>query len=185
MKLSRKRIAILATDGFEQSELLKPLQALKDEGATVDIISPRKGTIKGWNKDTWGKDVHVDKMLSEANSSDYDGLVLPGGVINPDQLSRNKEAVEFVKSFFNKQSQRPVAAICHGPLTLINAEVTKGRKMTSYDSIKIDLMNAGAQWVDKEVVVDNGLVTSRTPEDLPRFNEKMVEEFAEGKHRTP
>lgn len=183
MKLDGKKFAILATDGFEQSELLDPMKAIKDEGGKVDIVSLESGSIKGWKSGNWSDEVKVDVTVNNAKADDYDGLVLPGGVINPDKLRNSDEAIEFVKSFFGEGKQKPVAAICHGPWTLINAEVVKGRKMTSYASIKADLINAGANWVDEEVVVDNGLVTSRSPDDLPAFNEKMVEEFCEGKHR--
>ncbi len=179
-KLSNKNIAILSESGFEESELFEPLQRLKDEGANVRIISTKTGMIKGMKDHEWSKEIKVDNAVEEVNVNDFDGLLLPGGVINPDALRGHEGAVNFVKSFFEKG--KPVAAICHGPQTLINAEVVGGRKMTSYSSIKLDLVNAGANWVDEEVVVDQGLVTSRSPEDLPAFNEKMVEEFAEGVH---
>lgn len=185
MKLKNKKIAVLATDGFEESELKSPVDALKKEGAEVFIISPKSGNIKAWSDGNWSDTVKVDLSLDTAKSSDYDALLLPGGVINPDQLRRDKKAVSFVKDFFNKDSQRPVAAICHGPMTLIEADVLKDRKITSYDSIKTDLTNAGANWVDEEVVVDQGLVTSRTPDDLKAFNSKMIEEFCEGRHSLP
>ncbi len=180
MKLENKKIAVLATDGFEQSELLEPIKAIKNEGGVVEVVSPKKGTIKGWQVDHWGDEVDVDCVLEKANADDYDGLLLPGGVLNPDQLRQDESALEFVKKFFNEE--KPVAAICHGPWTLINADVIKGRKVTSYSSIKQDLINAGADWVDQEVVVDNGLVTSRGPDDLAAFNKKMIEEFCEGRH---
>lgn len=182
MKLQNKKIAVLATDGFEQSELLEPIKAIKSEGGVVEIISPKKGKIKGWQVDHWGDEIEVDCVLEKANAEDYDALLLPGGVLNPDQLRQNDSALEFVKKFFDGEKQKPVAAICHGPWTLINADVIKGRKVTSYSSIKQDLINAGADWVDEEVVVDNGLVTSRNPDDLPAFNKKMIEEFCEGEH---
>jgi protease I len=175
-----KTIAILATHGFEESELKSPKEFLEKEGWKVDIVSPESGSIKAWAEKDWGKEYPVDKNLSEANSKDYDALVLPGGVINPDQLRTNEDALNFVREFFNEK--KPVAAICHGPQILIDAEVVEGRKMTSVKNISIDLKNAGVNWVDQEVVVDNGLVTSRTPEDLPAFNAKMVEEIMEGKH---
>lgn len=175
-----KRIAILATNGFEESELKSPKEYLEAQGWTAEIVSPESGSIKSWAKTDWGPEYKVDKVLSEVSSADYHALVLPGGVINPDKLRTNKEAVAFVKSFFDEK--KPVAAICHGPQTLINADVVRGRELTSYPSIKQDLINAGANWVDEEVVVDNGFVTSRTPEDLPAFNKKMVEEIKEGKH---
>lgn len=175
-----KTIAILATHGFEESELKSPKEALEGQGWKVDIVSPESGSIKAWAEKDWGKEYPVDKTLSEANSQEYDALVLPGGVINPDQLRTNQAALNFVKEFFN--AKKPIAAICHGPQIFIDAEVTEGRKMTSVKAISKDLKNAGVNWVDQEVVVDNGLVTSRTPEDLPAFNAKMVEEIKEGKH---
>lgn len=182
MKLENRRIAVLATDGFEQSELENPVKALRDAGGRVEIVSLKTGEIKGWHDGQWGENVKVDRDIHEIKADDYDALLLPGGVINPDLLRKDKAAVEFVKGFFKEGMQKPVAAICHGPSTLINADVVRDRKMTSYESIKKDLMNAGAHWVDEEVVVDQGLVTSRSPEDLPAFNAKMIEEFCEGKH---
>ncbi len=179
-QLSNRNIAVLSASGFEESELTEPVKRLKEEGATVHIISTKSGTIKAWNHDHWSIDVKVDKTLDEAHASDYNGLVLPGGVINPDQLRVDEKAIQFVQAFF--EAGKPVAAICHGPQTLINASVVEGRKLTSVKNISKDLINAGASWVDEEVVVDQGLVTSRTPKDLPAFNDKMVEEFAEGVH---
>jgi protease I len=178
--LTGKKVAILATDGFEQDELLSPLEALKDAGAETQVVSPTEGKIKGWKHTDWGKKVKVDVTLAEANAEAYDALVLPGGVMNPDHLRRDPAALEFVKSFF--RAGKPVGAICHGPWTLIDAGVVRGRKMTSYETIQTDLKNAGAEWVDQEVVVDNGLVTSRKPDDLPAFNAKLIEEIAEGVH---
>lgn len=175
-----KKIAILATNGFEESELQSPKEYLEQQGWTAHIVSPESGTIKSWAEKDWGKEYPVDRPLDQASASDYDALVLPGGVINPDQLRTNDQALSFVKDFFIQN--KPVAAICHGPQLLINAEVVNGRNMTSVNSISKDLINAGAHWVDREVVVDNGLVTSRTPKDLPAFNAKMVEEFKEGEH---
>jgi len=175
-----KKIAILATHGFEESELKSPKEHLEQQGWTAHIISPESGTIKAWAEKDWGKEYPVDKTISEVSASDYDALVLPGGVINPDQLRTNDQALAFVKDFF--EQKKPVAAICHGPQILINAEVVNGKNMTSVDSISKDLKNAGALWEDKEVIVDNGLVTSRTPKDLPAFNAKMVEEINEGRH---
>lgn len=175
-----KKIAILATNGFEESELKSPKEHIEQQGWTAHIISPESGTIKAWVEKDWGKEYNVDKTLDEVTASDYDALVLPGGVINPDKLRTNEKALSFVKDFFSQQ--KPVAAICHGPQILINAEVVEGRNMTSVDSISKDLKNAGANWEDSEVVVDKGLVTSRTPKDLPAFNAKMVEEINEGKH---
>lgn len=178
--LSSKKVAILATDGFEESELKSPRAALQKAGAQVHIVSPESGEIKAWAENNWGDKYTVDKQLSEVSPDDYHALVLPGGVINPDKLRNNKDAVSFVKGFF--KSQKPVAAICHGPWMLAEADVVKGRKLTSYGSIKTDLTNAGANWVDEAVVVDQGLVTSRCPDDLPDFNRKLIEEVAEGKH---
>lgn len=178
--LNGKKVAILATDGFEQDELLSPLEALKNAGAEAKVVSPAKGEIKGWKFTDWGKKVNVDVPLKEANADEFDALVLPGGVMNPDNLRREPAAVEFVKSFF--KDGKPIAAICHGPQLLIEADIVRGQKLTSYPSLKTDLTNAGAHWVDEEVVVDNGLVTSRTPDDLPAFNRKMIEEIAEGVH---
>ena len=175
-----KRVAILAADGFEESELKSPKEALEQQGWTAEIVSLKSGTIKAWAEKNWGKEYNVDKTLDEVSSSDYHALVLPGGVINPDLLRRHDNAIAFVKSFFDEK--KPVAAICHGPQILINADVVDGRQLTSFMSVRKDLENAGAKWEDKEVVVDNGLVTSRTPDDLPAFNKKMVEEIKEGKH---
>ncbi|SFZ92357.1 protease I [Flaviramulus basaltis] len=180
MKLESKKIAILATDGFEKSELFKPLEALKNEGATVHIISNKDGEIKSWDKTNWGKTVKVDKKIKDVNESDYNALVLPGGVMNPDTLRINDAALKFIQDFF--KSGKPVAAICHAPWLLISAGVVENRKITSYKSIKDDLVNAGANWMDEEVVVDNGLVTSRNPNDLPAFCKKLIEEVSEGKH---
>lgn len=178
--LRGKKMAILATDGFEQSELFEPLSALKMAGADVDIISLKGKEIKAWNKTDWGKTIPVDKVLKEVNASDYDALMLPGGVMNPDLLRKEHAAINFVTDFF--ASGRPIAAICHAPQLLIETGLIKGRKLTSYSSIKTDLINAGALWVDEEVVVDNGLITSRSPADIPAFCKKMIEAFAEGKH---
>jgi deglycase len=179
--LAGKKVAILATDGFEQDELLSPLEALRGAGADVQVVSPsEESKIKGWKHTDWGKKVKVDLPLNEANAEDFDALVLPGGVMNPDHLRRDPLVLEFVKSFF--KAGKPVGAICHGPWTLIDAGVVRGRKMTSYETIQTDLKNAGANWVDQEVVVDNGLVTSRKPDDLPAFNAKLIEEIAEGVH---
>jgi protease I len=175
-----KTIAILATNGFEESELKSPKEHLEKQGWKVEIISPESGTIKAWAEKDWGKDYPVDQTIGKANSENYDALVLPGGVLNPDKLRTNEEALDFVKEFFNQG--KPVAAICHGPQVLIDAGVIKGKKMTSVKAISKDLKNAGVSWVDQEVVVDNGLITSRTPEDLPAFNAKIVEEVLEGIH---
>lgn len=178
MDLQGKKIAMLATDGFEQVELTRPKKALEEAGATVHVIAPKSGSIKGWDKTDWGEKVNVDQTLDKAKPADYDALVLPGGVLNPDKLRTEEKAIEFVKAFF--ADNRPVAAICHGPQTLINAEVVSGRTMTSYPAVRKDLENAGAQWVDREVVVDGNLVTSRKPDDIPAFNKKVIEVVAQG-----
>ncbi len=178
--LKDKKVAILATDGFEELELTEPRKALEREGASIEIISPSSGSIKAWDHDHWSNEYTVDKTLEEADAGEYHALLLPGGVMNPDNLRMNKEAVAFTKSFF--EAGKPIAAICHGPWTLIETGALNGRKVTSYPSIKTDLINAGAEWVDEEVVVDSGLVTSRNPDDIPAFSRKMVEEFCEGVH---
>lgn len=175
-----KRIAILATDGFEEVELTSPKEAMEKEGFKVEVVSLKSGKIKSWDGDNWGKDFEVDKTLEEVSAKDYHALVLPGGVINPDNLRRDENALIFVRDFF-KQS-KPVCAICHAPWTLISADVVEGRTMTSFSSVRKDLENAGALWVDQEVVVDEALVTSRNPDDLPAFNAKVIEEIKEGKH---
>ena len=179
-QLAGKTVAILATDGFEQVELTEPMKALKDAGATVEIVSLKDGEIQGFNHFDRADTFKVDKTLSDASVSDYDGLMLPGGAHNPDALRTDNEAKSFVKGFFD--AGKPVAAICHAPWVLIDAGVAGGRKLTSYKTIRTDLKNAGADVVDEEVVVDQGLVTSRCPDDLPAFNAKMIEEFAEGRH---
>lgn len=173
--LNNKKIAVLAADGYEQSELESPVEALKKEGAIVEIISLKSGEIKAMKDHEWSNSVAVDKTVSDAKVSDYDALLLPGGVLNPDAVRADKDAVAFVKDFFT--AQKPVAAICHGPQTLINAEVVNGVKMTSFKAISKDLQNAGAEWVDEEVVTDGNLTTSRKPEDLPAFNKRIIEEF--------
>ncbi|MBP3840448.1 MAG: type 1 glutamine amidotransferase [Chryseobacterium sp.] len=173
--LNNKKIAVLAADGYEQSELESPVEALKKEGARVEMISLKSGEIKAMKDHKWSNSVAVDKTVSDAKVSDYDALLLPGGVLNPDAVRADKDAVAFVKDFFT--AQKPVAAICHGPQTLINAEVVNGVKMTSFKAISKDLQNAGAEWVDEEVVTDGNLTTSRKPEDLPAFNRRIIEEF--------
>jgi protease I len=179
-QLHGKKVAALVTHGFEQIELTEPRKALIDQGAEVFVVSPESGQVKGWNRTDWGETVKVDRSLAETRGDEYDALLLPGGVLNPDKLRISPDAVRFVKAFVD--SGKPIAAICHGPWTLIEAEGVRGRKMTSYPSLRSDLKNAGANWVDQEVVVDRGLVTSRKPDDLPAFNRKMIEEFAEGVH---
>lgn len=178
--LEGKKVAILATDGFEKSELEDPREALHAAGADTYIVSPTTDAIKSWDKDHFGDTVAVDVRLQSADPDDYDALLLPGGVMNPDKLRVVPEVVEFVRAFFD--AGKPVAAICHGPQLLIEANVARGRRLTSFPSIRTDLINAGAEWVDESVVVDQGLVTSRKPADIPAFNEKMIEEFAEGVH---
>lgn len=175
-----KKVAILSENGFEQVELTSPKEALEKAGAKVHIVSPQKNKIKAWDKDKWGIELPVDVNLNEANPEDYDALMLPGGVMNPDTLRMNDKAVEFAKHFLD--SGKPVAAICHGPQLLIETGLLQGRKLTSYPSLQTDLENAGAVWEDKEVIVDHGLVTSRKPDDLEAFNKKMLEEIAEGVH---
>jgi protease I len=179
-RLQGKKVAVLATDGFEQIELTTPVEVLRGAGAEVEVISPHGGEIQGWNHHDKGQKVRVDRELAQATPDEYDALVLPGGVINPDQLRLAAQAIAFVRQFV--EAGKPIAAICHGPWTLINARGVDGRRMTSWPSLKVDLVNAGADWVDQEVVVDEGLVTSRKPDDLPAFCAKMIEEFAEGRH---
>src|SRR5947209_7731863 len=179
-ELKGKRVAFLFTEGAEQPEVTQPLEAVRGAGAKVDIVSLDKGEVEMWKHFDKGDKITADHAVSDVNASDYDGLVLPGGVANPDQLRADEDAVRFVRDFF--EQHKPVAAICHGPWILVDAEVLKGRKVTSWPSLKNDLRNAGAKWVDEEVVVDNGLVTSRKPDDIPAFNSKVIEEIAEGKH---
>lgn len=179
-KLTGKRIAILATDGVEQVELTEPRSALDGAGARTQLISPKPDQIRGWNLTDWGDDFPVDVLLTEARPDDYDALMLPGGVMNPDQLRQIEKAVQFVRSFV--QAGKPVAAICHAPWMLVEADVVRGRTVTSWPSLRTDLRNAGADWVDREVVVDEGIVTSRKPADIPAFSAKMIEEFTEGRH---
>ncbi|MEP6822885.1 MAG: type 1 glutamine amidotransferase domain-containing protein [Chthoniobacterales bacterium] len=179
-KLDGKKVAILVADGFEQVEMTKPREALKGEGAETTIVSTKSGQIQGMNHADKGDKFDVDLTLEKAKANDYDALLIPGGLMNPDELRSTPEALEFTRHFF--RTGKPVAAICHGPWVLIDAEVVKGRTLTSWPAIQTDVKNAGGNWVDEEVVVDNGLVTSRKPDDIPAFNEKMIEEFAEGKH---
>ncbi len=171
-------VAILATDGFEQSELLEPRKQLEKAGALVQVISLKPGSIKAWKDKNWGPPIEVDKVLADVQAADFDALMLPGGVLNPDKLRMTPEAVEFVKAFVD--GGKPIAAICHGPWTLIEAGGVQGRQVTSWPSLKTDLTNAGANWVDRPVVVDRGLITSRKPDDLPQFCERMIQEFAQG-----
>ncbi len=178
--LSGKRVAILATDGFEEVELTEPRAALDAAGARTEIVSPKDGTIKAWATTDWGGEYKVDRALQGASADDYDALLLPGGVMNPDLLRVDEAAMDFVKAFVT--SGKPIAAICHGPWLLAEVDAVRGREVTSYPSISTDMKNAGANWVDREVVVDQGIVTSRKPEDIPAFNRKMIEEFAEGRH---
>lgn len=178
--LSDKKIAILATDGVEQVELTEPRKALENAGALVELVSIKEREITGWNFSNWGDVFPVDRMVTDVSAADYDAVLLPGGVMNPDYLRVNQDAVNFVKQFFDEG--KPIAAICHGPWTLIEADAVRGRRITSWPSLKTDLKNAGAEWVDEEVVTDQGLVTSRRPDDIPAFNRKMIEEFGEGVH---
>ena len=175
--LQGKKIAILATDGFEQSELTEPRQALQEAGAETQVVSPNQGKIKGWNHKDWGDEVSVDLALKSANPSEFDALLLPGGVMNPDQLRMNPDAVKFVRHFFD--AGKPIAAICHGPWMLVEADIVRGRTVTSWPSLKTDIRNAGGSWVDKEVVKDQQLVTSRKPDDIPAFNREMIALFAQ------
>ncbi len=179
-KLDGKKVAILVADFFEEIEMTKPREALKEAGAEVTIISPNSGQIQGMNHADKGEKFDVDLTLDDANPEDYDALMIPGGTMNPDTLRSTKGALEFTRHFF--QTHKPVAAICHGPWVLVDAGVARGRTMTSWPAIQTDLRNAGATWIDEEVVVDNGLVTSRKPDDIAAFNRKMIEEFAEGRH---
>jgi protease I len=180
--LQGKTVAILATDGFEQSELVKPKQALEEAGARTQVISPAEKKIRGWNHKDWGEEIRVDVPLKSADAAQYDALLLPGGVMNPDQLRMNPDAVRFVKHFFDRG--KPVAAICHGPWMLVEAGAVRGRTVTSWPSLKTDIRNAGGTWVDEEVVVSNGVVTSRNPDDIPAFNREMIALFSQGAART-
>lgn len=179
-KLSGKKIAFLATDGFEQVELTKPWEAIQEAGAEVVLVSPKDGSIQGMNHDEKADTFQVDMLIENASATEFDGLVLPGGVANPDSLRLSEKSIHFIRDFF--EQHKPVAAICHGPWTLIDAGVVQGRRVTSWPTLKNELKNAGAEWVDEECVCDNGLVTSRNPDDIPAFCEKAIEEFAEGSH---
>ena len=180
-QLQGKKVAILATDGVERVELTEPRKALDAAGARTVVVSPKSGSIKGWEHDHWGDSITVDQSLDDARADQFDALMLPGGVMNPDHLRQNERAVQFVRSFFD--AGKPVAAICHAPWMLVEADVVNGRTITSWPSLRTDIMNAGAEWVDREVVTDEGLVTSRKPDDIPAFSRKMIEEFAEGVHQ--
>jgi len=176
-QLNKKRVAVMATDGFEQSEFKKPIKALKNEGILVDVLSLKEGKIRGWKETKWGNKFNVDKTIANAISTDYDMLLLPGGVLNTDFLRANESAVKFAAEFF--EQGKPIAAICHAGSILIETGFLKGKQMTSYKSIKTDLINAGADWKDEEVVVDNKFITSRSPKDLPAFCRKIIEELKE------
>lgn len=179
--LKGKKVAILSETGFEQSELLSPKKALEDVGITVEILSTGKKTIRGWDHGDWGTELKVDQDVAGADADQYIALLLPGGVMNPDKLRTHQEAVAFVKKF--SEAGKPIAAICHGPQTLIETGLLEGKELTSYPSIKTDLINAGAKWTDQQVVVDGFLITSRSPEDLPAFNEKLIEQLAAGRQK--
>jgi protease I len=179
-KLNGKRVAILATDGVEQVELTEPRKALDAAGAKMTLISIKSGKIKAWQHDHWGDELTVDLPIENAKADDFDALLLPGGVMNPDHLRIDKRAVDFARQIF--KAGKPVAAICHGPWLLVEADVVRNRTVTSWPSLQTDIRNAGGDWVDREVVTDMGLVTSRKPDDIPAFNAKMLEEFAEGAH---
>ncbi len=181
-KLEGKKVAIITEHGFEEVELTNPLEALKKAGAAVHVLSEQQGKVKAWDHDHWSIEVPVDKNINEANPEDYDALMIPGGVLNPDKMRMNKSYVAFAQHFL--EQAKPLAAICHGPQLLIETGMISDRQMTSYLALQTDLKNAGVLWVDEEVVVDNGLVTSRSPKDLEAFNKKMIEEIGEGKHAT-
>src|SRR5579884_2483464 len=182
-ELNGKRVAILATDGFEQVELLKPREALNQAGAETTVVSPKSGEIKGWNFTEWGQTVPVDESLDDVNADEFDALLLPGGVINPDKLRMEPKAEAFVKSFFD--AGKPVAAICHGPWTIIEAGAARGRRIASWPSLKTDIRNAGAEWVDNEAVVDGNLVSARKPDDIPAFSKAMIQLFGQAKQKRP
>lgn len=175
-----KRVAILATDGFEESELLEPKKALEEAGAITTVVSIKAGEIKGWSEQNWGQAIAVDKTVDEVSADDFDALMLPGGVMNPDKLRMDERAVSFCRRFFDQG--KPIGAICHGPWLLVEADVVRDREMTSWPSLQTDIENAGGQWQDSECIVDQGIVTSRKPADIPAFSSKLVEEIKEGSH---
>jgi len=179
-KINGKKVAILATDGFEQAELMEPMQALEQAGAQTTIVSIHPGEIKGWSGQDWGQSVKVDQTVDQCDCEDFDALMLPGGVMNPDKLRMDDNAVMFVRDFF--EAGKPIGAICHGPWMLVEADVIEDTTLTSWPSLETDIVNAGGMWVDEEVVTDNGIVTSRKPADIPAFNKKLIEEIAEGTH---
>jgi protease I len=179
-KLNGKKVAILATNGFEQSELMEPKKAFEDAGAQTQIVSLQPGEIKGWSDQNWGKSINVNVTVDQADAEDFDALLLPGGVMNPDKLRVNEDAVQFVRDFFD--AGKPIGAICHGPWMLVEADVVAETTLTSWPSLETDIMNAGGIWVDEEVVTDNGIVTSRKPSDIPAFCQKLIEEISEGVH---
>ena len=179
-KLTGKKVAILATDGFEQAELLEPKKALDEAGAQTTIVSIKSGEIKGWDKENWGQSIKVDQTVDNADPDEFDALMLPGGVMNPDKLRMNDDAVNFVRTFF--EAGKPIGAICHGPWMLVEADAVEDTTLTSWPSLETDIENAGGNWVDEQVVADNGVVTSRKPDDIPAFNQKLIEEISEGVH---
>jgi len=181
--LSSIRVAVIATDGFEQVELTEPVEALEEANATVHIIAPEPGRIRAWKETDWGEDVPVDRTIDESSPAEYDALLIPGGVLNPDKLRMNQDAIDFTRKFFTEG--KPVFAICHGPQLLVECDVLEGKRMTSYASVKSDMRNAGAHWVDEEVVVDNGLTTSRSPKDLPAFIKQMLEALMHVRDKQP
>jgi protease I len=179
-KLNGKKVAILTENGFEEVELTSPMKALQDAGATVEIVSPQKGKVKAWNHDHWSIELPVDVQLDRADVDNYDALVIPGGVLNPDQMRTNPDCVDFAQQFL--EERKPVAAICHGPQLLIETGMLRGKSMTSFPSIRSDIENAGAHWMDVEVVTDDGLTTSRSPKDLKAFNQRIIQEIAESNY---